>query len=1135
MSKEKIDLPKLQPMAEAGAELFPGDKLHGLGENSRSLILDRLNDLALEVPSYPYSAVFLEGNTIHIAQSAGTKREEKAQISVEPINLDNLKNSQAYIRLLKELKMNPAYRYLNDPNSTGLNIELNYYTPIGDHPDTEAIATGIKGLIKHEFGEVNDVELKAPKYLGLALFDKDRRSSGSITPASCASCTAVIDTLNKEGYNINVKFYTPIKFPTDKNYKIPKFIKDNPRYLDTYYQFLESSLEKLNEKVQDESNLTELYLRHQIREIKNSNRLDDNNKKSQIQGIKKVMEELKGKPGNYSERQIAILAETDNFKEGELELFKDSIQEALKEIADLKEANKGKLQKQENAKLEIVNLNNELIKYKGIKSNLEESLKKEYKTTSEKINLNPLKQIEQTKIREEKIIREIESNKKKIEKEQEEIKSLNLSFSELTHLGRKGKNGEKIRRIEKQITANKESSIQLQQENEKLQKSLDNLKLSYTSSNEKLYLRANALLKDQTNGEISSLSALDNIIKQYNDAFEKAKEQYYKANYAGAEKTINDHHAQIKSITTNSQNASIGSANIGSQVKTTTTNSVEPSTQKKEESTKNVTEKTGIKALINDIEHQKIGRSDNIVIYIENTPEELKKIAHIRRQYNDDQKFLNPLEYTEKLLNNALLYEAALNAGIKVVNSEKIASTSFTVIKPDSYKSRNTEVEMQTAPLKSEDTSKNNDSKIPSIQPASSANISSQTTTTNNQPTGAKAKKKASITALTNDIKNNKFAKGTIILRPENDTKYNRDFQPLKEAIAAKQLELKSRDNPQNGIDPDSYQSHNAPVQEQTTAENEPKAPVNTGIREVIESFTNSISSYLGWKTPETNNQNLTRTEKENINNFVPQGELNEKGKYDLNARLTAVNDNKDLLERIDKTAAVTANVGIKAIDAKKSIEAEKVGTVKVRGENDHVTDHAENTKNLIKEIQEEKIDKNTVIAIERKQYGENQGMKDIIKIAMILEHNEKNPDNPLKLPKGLENTLIYQDALLYKAAKENGIPVISLEGGNLEHTKESPLYNENREQYMANVINEVRSKGYNVIASVGSSHKDNLEKALESNQKETTGFNNIPRKLQKEVLHMRESFETAATNNHSHVEKLNLQRSHQHKTTKTI
>ncbi|KJV79530.1 MULTISPECIES: hypothetical protein [spotted fever group] len=112
--------------------------------------------------------------------------------------------------------------------------------------------------------------------------------------------------------------------------------------------------------------------------------------------------------------------------------------------------------------------------------------------------------------------------------------------------------------------------------------------------------------------------------------------------------------------------------------------------------------------------------------------------------------------------------------------------------------------------------------------------------------------------------------------------------------------------------------------------------------------------------------------------------------------------------------------------------------------------------------------------------------MQDVIKITTILEYNEKNPDTPITLPAELENTPILQDALLYKIAKENKIKIISLEGKNLKHLKDTPLYNENRashEQYMTSVINEMRGKGYNVIASVGSSHLVNLEKSLENSK----------------------------------------------------
>lgn len=221
---------------------------------------------------------------------------------------------------------------------------------------------------------------------------------------------------------------------------------------------------------------------------------------------------------------------------------------------------------------------------------------------------------------------------------------------------------------------------------------------------------------------------------------------------------------------------------------------------------------------------------------------------------------------------------------------------------------------------------------------------------------------------------------------------------------------------------------------------------------------------------------NLTRVEKENLTNLLLQEELSVNGKYNLNERLVTVNDNKELLNKFDREAVITTNIDFKAIDTK---EAAKIGSVEIRAEHNHLTDHTNNTKALISEIQAGTIDKNTIIAIERKQYGENLGMKDIIRIATILEYNEKNPNTPIKLPAELANTPILQDALLYKIAKENKIKIISLEGKNLEHLKDTPLYNENREQYMTGVINEIRGKGYNVIASVGSSHVINLEKNL--------------------------------------------------------
>ncbi|WP_017208568.1 hypothetical protein [Rickettsia australis] len=118
----------------------------------------------------------------------------------------------------------------------------------------------------------------------------------------------------------------------------------------------------------------------------------------------------------------------------------------------------------------------------------------------------------------------------------------------------------------------------------------------------------------------------------------------------------------------------------------------------------------------------------------------------------------------------------------------------------------------------------------------------------------------------------------------------------------------------------------------------------------------------------------------------------------------------------------------------------------------------------------------------------------------------------PIKLPAERENTPILQDALLYKTAKENKIKIINLEGKNLEHLKDTPLYNENREQYMTSV-NEIRGKGYNVITSVGSSHVINLEKNLANSKKHDIGFSNIPRKILQKALNIGSSVPTGMVN----------------------
>ncbi|WP_392506645.1 hypothetical protein ACE5D9_02585 [Rickettsia sp. 2024-CO-Wats] len=75
-----------------------------------------------------------------------------------------------------------------------------------------------------------------------------------------------------------------------------------------------------------------------------------------------------------------------------------------------------------------------------------------------------------------------------------------------------------------------------------------------------------------------------------------------------------------------------------------------------------------------------------------------------------------------------------------------------------------------------------------------------------------------------------------------------------------------------------------------------------------------------------------------------------------------------------------------------------------------------------------------------------------------------------------------------------------------------TPLYNENRAQYMTSIINEIRGKGYNVIASVGSSHLVNLEENLENSKKHDIGFH-IPRKILQKALNVGNAIPTGMVN----------------------
>ena len=227
---------------------------------------------------------------------------------------------------------------------------------------------------------------------------------------------------------------------------------------------------------------------------------------------------------------------------------------------------------------------------------------------------------------------------------------------------------------------------------------------------------------------------------------------------------------------------------------------------------------------------------------------------------------------------------------------------------------------------------------------------------------------------------------------------------------------------------------------------------------------------------------------------------------YDIRESFAASNtDNLDLLEKMRKEAVITADIDLKAVDVKEKLATGKVGKVEFLAEGHHIQDHAQNTQSLIERIESGDIDKDTVIAIERKSYGGNLGVPDVIMLASILEHNEKNPDKQLKIPAEItKDSLIYQDAILYNTAKKHGVKVVGLEGRNLKAGKELPEeYNAAREDYMASRITQLTDKGYNVIAYVGSAHVDNLKRAVENKPDVETGLKAQPNKLTEELQMM--------------------------------
>lgn len=154
-------------------------------------------------------------------------------------------------------------------------------------------------------------------------------------------------------------------------------------------------------------------------------------------------------------------------------------------------------------------------------------------------------------------------------------------------------------------------------------------------------------------------------------------------------------------------------------------------------------------------------------------------------------------------------------------------------------------------------------------------------------------------------------------------------------------------------------------------------------------------------------------------------------------------------------------------------------GSITLIEETDHVAFHKYNILRLINMLYSDTISSNTVICLERKQYGNNFGMQDVVLLAEILQTDAI--DN-LVLPEYIRNLPIYYDAMLYNVAQEKGVMVMGIEGKGLVHPKSSPYYHHAREEYMSQELLRIVQTGKNAVFLVGSAHINNLVKMISAN-----------------------------------------------------
>ena len=228
-------------------------------------------------------------------------------------------------------------------------------------------------------------------------------------------------------------------------------------------------------------------------------------------------------------------------------------------------------------------------------------------------------------------------------------------------------------------------------------------------------------------------------------------------------------------------------------------------------------------------------------------------------------------------------------------------------------------------------------------------------------------------------------------------------------------------------------------------------------------------------------NQNLTQSEKLNIKQ-IKEDQL-ESGKYNLQAKLIENLTNEGKIKLQDIIYQISSQESLLINDNKdNTIKTDKILSNKkpqLIAEDNHLTDHKENINNLIEKIKNGQIGQNSIIALERKEGGNNFGMKDVKILAKILQD-----DNLEKIiPEEIKNSPIYDDALLYNEAKAKGVKVVGIEGKDLETRKKinEKDHNQKREDIMADnlILLQNQYPDSNIISLIGSDHKQGIEKRL--------------------------------------------------------